>query len=392
MRPNSRIIVSLAAAATLFATQAVSQSPSRKPQTSEDATSLQMNAAHNGNIDFAAGFQAPLHQLWKRKFNGFASYAAIANQVAYVVVQTAGNERLNLYALRLADGSTLWKQQLQGNFWATPAYEAGKVFVSNRDGQLTAFDAGTGAQLWVRKLHTSSNSPPTPFDGHLYVKGFDSYFENAGVYSIDEATGKVKWKFPGLEASHDAPAVGDGGVFTCDAYRLSPQTGEPVWHYANGCADPGATAVFSGMQLYVRGMGQNTVLGANSGNPTGTFGGSMPAFFELAGRGASGVTVAEEGLYCFSRKTGEVAWSFAGDGQLSGPPIVVNGNVIIGSWLGDLYMLSGVDGTVLWSTTLENPIRALDERNQEWPSSALAAGDGVLIVPASNTVVAFAAK
>ena len=42
---------------------------------------------------------------------------------------------------------------------------------------------------------------------------------------------------------------------------------------------------------------------------------------------------------------------------------------------------SAADGTVLWSTTLENPIRALDERNQEWPSSALSAGDGVLESP-----------
>ena len=44
-------------------------------------------------------------------------------------------------------------------------------------------------------------------------------------------------------------------------------------------------------------------------------------------------------------------WSFAGDGQLAGSPIVVNQYVFIGSASGNLYALDGSTGRQMWQVS-----------------------------------------
>ncbi len=78
-------------------------------------------------------------------------------------------------------------------------------------------------------------------------------------------------------------------------------------------------------------------------------------------------------------------WSFAGDGQLSGAPIAVNQYVFIGSASGNLYALDGATGQQAWQVTLPAPVAS----QFVLPLSGLAAGDGLLVVPAGTKVTTY---
>ncbi|MBV8805876.1 MAG: PQQ-binding-like beta-propeller repeat protein, partial [Sinobacteraceae bacterium] len=70
-------------------------------------------------------------------------------------------------------------------------------------------------------------------------------------------------------------------------------------------------------------------------------------------------------------------WSFAGDGGLVNSPVVVNNYVFVGSSSGKLYALNAASGAVQQTWSLGAA------------PTALSAGDGLLVVPAGNTVNAF---
>ena len=78
-------------------------------------------------------------------------------------------------------------------------------------------------------------------------------------------------------------------------------------------------------------------------------------------------------------------WSFRGDGGLVTSPIIVENAVIVGSSSGQVYALDAATGAQLWTANVGGAISAGNGN----VISALAAGDGLLVVPAGNTLSAF---
>ena len=89
--------------------------------------------------------------------------------------------------------------------------------------------------------------------------------------------------------------------------------------------------------------------------------------------------------------TGALKWSFTGDGNLSSPPIIVNGIVYIGSTGGKLFALNESTGVNVWTGTVGASVNRPDEHNLSEPLTGLGAGEGLIVVPASNLVVAYQA-
>jgi outer membrane protein assembly factor BamB len=84
---------------------------------------------------------------------------------------------------------------------------------------------------------------------------------------------------------------------------------------------------------------------------------------------------------------GQVLWSFAGDGQLTSAPVVVNQTIYIGSYSGTLYGLNA-SGQQIWSTQVGASIPAPDEHNA-YLTTGLGSGDGLLVVPTESVLVAY---
>ena len=125
-----------------------------------------------------------------------------------------------------------------------------------------------------------------------------------------------------------------------------------------------------------------TIYNAENGTSQGTFTGSSPPALS----GGLGYFLQSGTLRGITEPGSVVQWSFAGDGTLTGAPIVVNQYVFIGSTSGNLYALDATTGIQVWMQSLGAEV---DGAVGGIPYSGLSAGDGVLIVPAGTKVIAY---
>jgi len=361
----------------------------------EQARNFQIDATHTGAIS-VTGLTPPLTQKWVVNFGRPISYPLIADGRVFVTVKNASGQGTTLFALNAANGSTLWSSNLGGSFfWSGSCYENGRVFALNGSGLLQAFDAATGALVWSRLLpgQFSFSSMPTVRDGVIYTGGAGS---GGTVYAVNANTGAVLWTQSVANGGNSSPAVTSDGVYVSYAcpnvYKLDPATGAQIWHFAPGCSGGGGkTPALYNNRLYVRdstGTIHDSFNGALIGNfvakNTPAFSGSRgfflngPNFF-----GSFGTLEARD------VDTNAVLWSFAGDGSLQSAVLVVNDYVYVGSATGRLYAVNAATGQQVWTTIAGTSIPYVDEHNVSQPVTSFAAGEGLLVVPTSTTLVAY---
>jgi outer membrane protein assembly factor BamB len=106
--------------------------------------------------------------------------------------------------------------------------------------------------------------------------------------------------------------------------------------------------------------------------------------------GTHAYTMFNSTLQSVTLSNSQVNWSFAGDGLLVTAPIVVNNYVFIGSSSGNLYGLDATTGSLLWTQNLGAAIPYPNTGGSATQGyTGLSAGDGLLVVPAGNTVTAY---
>lgn len=373
----------------LFVNTASAQNPP------EQARNFQIDATHTGSIS-VAGLTPPLTQKWVVNFGSPISYPLIADGRVFVTVKNASGQGTTLFALNAANGSTLWSSNLGGTFfWSGSCYENGRVFALNGDGLLRAFDAATGAVVWSRLLpgQFSFSSMPTVREGVIYTGGAGS---GGTAYAVNANTGAVIWTQSVANGGNSSPAVTSDGVYVSYAcpnvYKLDPATGALIWHFAPGCSGGGGkTPALYNNRLYVRDS-TGTIHDSFNGSVIGNFvAKNTPAFsgsrgFFLNGPnffGSFGTLEARD------VDTNAVLWSFAGDGSLQSAVLVVNDYVYVGSASGRLYAVNAATGQQVWTTIAGTSIPYVDEHNVSQPVTSFAAGEGLLVVPTSTTLVAY---
>ena len=204
----------------------------------------------------------------------------------------------------------------------------------------------------------------------------------------------MKWTATTENGDHSAPAVTTSSVyvsFVCPwSYAFTPATGALQWLYSPGdCSGGGGkTAVYHQGKLYVRGLegidANGVILNATNGANIGTFKSDRPPAFV----GNLGLYLSAGTLTGVDITTGNVLWSFTGDGGLQTAPLVVNTTVYVGSSTGMLYGV-GLDGNQVWSVQVGAAIPAPDEHNFVL-TTGLGAGDGLLAVPTASTLSVYA--
>ena len=241
------------------------------------AASFRVDAAHTGV------YRGPAPRLdavaWRRRMRGrvFGS-ATIAGGVAYV-----GDTSGTLVALRLTDGSLVWRARTRGGIASTPAVAAGRVFVVAADG-LYALRARDGRVLWRHatpgeRRHTASGfvmparrvvpdpwdvflSSPAVVDGVVYAGSGDG-----SVYALDARTGTLRWRFRTRDVVHTSPAVANGvvyaGSFDRSLYALDARTGALRWRFATL---PNASPVLEGIASSAAVADGTVYVGARDGH------------------------------------------------------------------------------------------------------------------------------
>lgn len=370
---------------TLFATTVSAQ----------QARNFQINETHTGSTS-VDHLIPPLKLRWTVNFGKSISYPLIADGRVFVSIANGPGQGTTLFALDATNGSQLWSFALGGSSqFSASCYENGRVFTVNGSGLLRAFDAATGNQIWSTLLpgQSSFSSAPSVYQGVIYTGGAGS---GGTVYAVSATSGAVLWTASVANGDYSSPAVTADGVYVSYAcpnvYKLNPATGGQIWHYSPGCSGGGGTTpVLYNGRLYVRDF-SDTIFDSQTGTIIGNFNAkNAPAFSGSRGFFLDG----PHGFGSFGTlrardvNTNSVLWSFAGDGFLQSAVLVVNDYVYVGSSLGKLYAVNAATGQQVWVTTAGTSIPYVDEHNVSQPLTSFAAGEGLLVVPTSTTLVAY---
>jgi eukaryotic-like serine/threonine-protein kinase len=190
---------------------------------------------------------------WQFHANGqILSSPAVSGDTLYV-----GSSDHQLYALDATSGTLKWKFKTGGRITSSPAVSGGVVYFGSYDSTFYAVDAASGQLKWKFKtagehrytathLHGSepaAEAMPDPFDFYLsspVVSGGAVYFGSGdnNIYSLDAASGSLKWKFKTGDVVHASPAISDGILFvgSWDSlfYALDAATGKEMWRFKTG--------------------------------------------------------------------------------------------------------------------------------------------------------------
>ena len=145
--------------------------------------------------------------------------------------------------------------------------------------------------------------------------------------------------------------------------------------------------MYANGKLYVRDWTSSppNIFDAATGNIVGSFtAGPAPAIGITTGFFLANGTLSAVDLATNAQK-----WSFTGDGSLVSAPIVVDQAVIVASSSGNLYALDVNTGYTTWQAKAPAAIAGPDEQDVSQPLTGLAVANGILVVPAGSTLVAY---
>src|SRR5205085_7989769 len=350
-------LVPLVSAPPAIATAAAAPDP-------DVSVGYQVNALHDGNLDSGAEIP-PLTKAWTRDLGGSVSYPVIADGRVFVTAPTGGGYGTSLYALDAVTGEDVWGPVDLGGlyFWSGLTYGQARVFSLTYSGILQAHDARTGAVEWAVALpgQYAFSSAPTYRAGLVFAGGAGS---GGTVYAVSALDGRVLWTQAVANGDDSSPAVSATGVYVSyacsQAYGFATATGAPLWHYSGPCSGGGGkTTVLSNNRLWTRDYSGGTVFNATTGTLLGSFGSGSAHAFD----GQLGLFLRGGVLKARNTVSQALLWSFAGDGQLSTAPIVVNGFVYVGSASGHVWALNETTGLPVWDDVVGAPIAYPDEQN-----------------------------
>ena len=210
------------------------------------------------------------------------------------------------------------------------------------------------------------------------------------VLAFDARDGEQAWRqdMPtGDQRCADAALDGDDlflGYGCKGAFGMAKDTGYAQWWHDGNCQIEGryvrtsslhGARLYSGEQpVYVPAPG--TINDTSTGKPVGTFAGDggLPAF-----AGDMRLQVRQGTLEAYDERSGSIAWTFAGDGELTGAPVIAAGHAFAGSRSGAVYAVRIADGSLAWEGTAGAPVTI----------AGLAVAQGTLAVPAGTRLVAF---
>lgn len=301
-----------------------------------------------------------------------AAAPVVANGKLYVVDIDA-----KLTAFNAESGARLWsvpigdtKKNAPSRFGGGVSVEGERVYATNGVGDVGAYNAADGTQIWVKRPAGPLRGAPTVANGSIYVMSQDSQ-----LFAMSETDGTVHWQEAGaLEAAGvfgvAAPAVAQGTVVAgyssgeLRAYRY--ENGRPLWDDAlsrtsistsvSSLSDIDADPVIDQGRVYAVGQGGRMV---SMDLVTGQ------RIWEINIAGISTPWVAGEWVYvvtddakllCLARANGKVRWMaqlrrWRDEKDRKGPiswtgPVLAGGKLIVVNTRGEMIQVSPADGTI----------------------------------------------
>ena len=313
---------------------------------------------------------------WTATINGGSNRARLAATPVvaagrlYVVDVDAG-----IHAFDAATGAAVWdvamaegRKNRDARFGGGVSYDDGKLYATNGLGDVGAYSAADGKQLW--KVHPGGplRGSPTIANGIVYVLTQDNQ-----LYALNETDGTVSWTSQGTAESQGvfgvaAPAAASGSVVAgfssgeLSAYRY--ENGRVLWQDAlsrtsistsvSSVSDVDADPVVDGGHVYAVGQGGRMValdLGTGQRLWEENLAGISTPW--LAGEWLFVVTD-DARLICLSRTSGKARWitqlpHYRNEKKKTNAilwygPVLAAGKLVLTSSRGEIQYVGATDG------------------------------------------------
>ncbi|WP_218836381.1 outer membrane protein assembly factor BamB family protein [Halorarum salinum] len=246
---------------------------------------------------------------------------------------------------------------------ATPTVVDDVAYVGGYDGDLYAFDVGTGEQVWrtgrwALDGSIAIGSSPAYWDGVLYVVAEYSNPAAGTMWAIDAETGEPMWSDDRpLGMPHPSTAIdpvserlvtgSNDGVVYCWEFPSM----EFAWEFQTGHHVKGTTPLYDGSAFVGSWDGNLYRLALEDGTEEWRFETddvimSNPGIDPDAGVVYVGGD--DHYVHALAADTGEELWARDVGGHVIGSLTVTAGSVLVGSYDSHLYALDKESGAVRW--------------------------------------------
>ena len=148
----------------------------------------------------------------------------------------------------------IWTAQIAGSsqrvrLASAPVVGGGRLYAVGSDGAITAFDAATGARVWVHSADVDKNLRAAVFGGGVSFADGRVYATNGAgeVLALDAATGGQVWKVKPAGPLRGAPTVDFGSVYVMtqdnQIVALNAADGKLQWQESASSTDSGVFGV-----------------------------------------------------------------------------------------------------------------------------------------------------
>lgn len=120
----------------------------------------------------------------------------------------AASEDGNVYAFDAQDGEQLWQFTAGDKVWSTPVIRDGVVYFGSQDHNVYAIYLADGRKKWQLKTGGVVAGRPLLFGDLVVVGAFDRK-----LYGISAEDGKLRWSFPGGNWFWAGPVADEGTIF-----------------------------------------------------------------------------------------------------------------------------------------------------------------------------------
>ncbi|EDY63229.2 protein kinase [Streptomyces pristinaespiralis ATCC 25486] len=143
--------------------------------------------------------------LWSKPYGFGRSSPAVSEDGKTVFAAAEGGDK-RLYAFEAATGNLKWTYPKAGTgngYRSSPAVKDNRVYIGDDQGDVTALDAATGAEVWTHQSPGAGSilSSPAVTDEALYI-GI-----GASLTALDLTTGLPQWQVPTGGQVTASPAV-----------------------------------------------------------------------------------------------------------------------------------------------------------------------------------------
>lgn len=148
----------------------------------------------------------------------------------------------------------IWTAQIEGStqrvrLASAPVIGDGRLYAVGSDGAISAFDANTGARVWVYSAEVAKDLRSAIFGGGVSFAGGRVYATNGTgeVMALDAATGAQLWKVKPAGPLRGAPTVEFGSVYVMtqdnQIVALATADGKLQWQESASSTDSGVFGV-----------------------------------------------------------------------------------------------------------------------------------------------------